>query len=72
MKWKIFIISNILLFNILAIIPSAKENGKDLYRDNCKRDLLVLMMAYPDEIKDIEENDTAKRQAIQRPVFCSL
>ncbi len=54
MKWKIFIISNILLFNILAIIPSAKENGKDLYRDNCKRDLLVLMMAYPDEIKDIE------------------
>ena len=25
-----------------------------------------------DEIKDIEENDTAKRQAIQRPVFCGL
>lgn len=54
MKYKRFIISTIFLFNILVIKPIAQENKDDVYIDNCKRDILVLMMAYQDEIKDIE------------------
>ena len=54
MKYKRFILSTIFLFNALTIKPIAQENKDDVYIYNCKRDILVLMMAYPDEIKDIE------------------
>lgn len=55
MKYKLLVIYSTLFFlNILFIKPNAIVREEILYRDNCKRDLLVLMMAYPDEIKDIE------------------
>ncbi len=42
------------------------ENAKQNLADTAEQ--VIRLMKY----KDIEENDTAKRQAIQRPVFCSL
>ncbi|MDU5108587.1 MAG: M15 family peptidase, partial [Clostridium sp.] len=55
MKYKLFVILSI-LFLISTVPIEAKSLGREdnLYIDNCKRDLLVLMMAYPDEIIDIE------------------
>lgn len=55
MKYKLFVILSI-LFLISTVPMEAKSLGREdnLYIDNCKRDLLVLMMAYPDEINDIE------------------
>lgn len=55
MRNKLLVIfSTLFFFNILSIKPKAIVMEDTLYIDNCKRDLLVLMMAYPDEIKDIE------------------
>ncbi len=57
MKYKLFIISTLFLFNILTLNPMALENEDNLYIINCKRDILTLMMAYPDEIEDIEVSE---------------
>ena len=53
MKYKFLSVFTMISFiNILSIKPAALEES--LYIENCKKDMLVLMMAYPDEIKDIE------------------
>ena len=57
MKSKVFVILILFLFNIITIKPKAIDKKDSLYIDNCKRDLLVLMMSYSDEVKDIEVSE---------------
>lgn len=57
MRYKGFVIFTLFLFNIITIKPKAIDEKDSLYIDNCKRDLLVLMMAYSDEIRDIEVSE---------------
>lgn len=56
MKKKLGIIFFIFLLclNLLSYKTYADSTNDDIYINNTKRDLLVLMLAYKDEIKDIE------------------
>lgn len=57
MRYKVIVVLIFCLLNIITIKPKAIDKKDSLYIDNCKRDLLVLMMAYNDEIKDIEVSE---------------
>lgn len=53
---KLFFILLAFILSIESIILAYEENT-DNYIDNMKRDLLVLMLAYPESIKDIEKDE---------------
>ncbi|MCR1950924.1 MULTISPECIES: M15 family metallopeptidase [unclassified Clostridium] len=56
-KKSIIIYSMLVLFNIVVYSPQAMRMEDNTYINNAKRDLLVLMLAYPEEIKDIEVSE---------------
>jgi hypothetical protein len=58
MKKKFIIIYCIvLLFSLIGYKPQAMVMEEGIYINNAKRDLLVLMLAYPEEIKDIDASE---------------
>lgn len=58
MKKKLIIIYSIfLLFNLVEYKPRAMVMEDSTYINNAKRDLLVLMLAYPEEIKGIDVSE---------------
>lgn len=58
MKKKFIIIYCIvLLFSLIEYKPQAMVMEEGTYINNAKRDLLVLMLAYPEEIKDIDVSE---------------
>lgn len=58
MKKKLIIIySMLLLFSLIEFKAHAMKIEDSVYINNAKRDLLVLMLAYPEEIKDVEVSE---------------
>lgn len=57
MKRLITIITICIALTIIFALNTSAEETENEYRCNTKRDLLVLMISYPEHIKDIEKGD---------------